>query len=379
VTTLDRVVGAGVPRVDGPQKVRGTAPYAYEQDPGEPICHVAVVQSTVNRGRITRLDPTRAEARTGVLAVLTPANAPRLSGDLASDLPVLQSLDVHYQGQIVAAVVAESSEIAKAAVGEVVVEYAAEPPDVALSADRPDLYAPEQLNAGFDTDSVMGDVDGALTAAPVSIDVTYETPTQHNNPIEMHVSMARWDGDSLTLWDADQGPHNIVDDLVEAFGLEAGQVRVISPYVGGAFGSKAFTHPHQVLAAMAARVVGRPVVLELTRQQMFSLVGHRPRTIQTITLGADAAGKQELDPGILGRADRVVVDRRSQCERLGELRSALAAGTVPPDRPIDELGEIVAGSKPGRRSASEITVCDLTGTGVQDTAIAIHAVRATAV
>jgi ectoine utilization protein EutC len=96
-------------------------------------------------------------------------------------------------------------------------------------------------------------------------------------------------------------------------------------------------------------------------------------------MGSDAPGKQELDPRILGRADRVVVDRRSQCERLGELRSALAAGTVPPDRPIDELGEIVAGSKPGRRSASEITVCDLTGTGVQDTAIAIHAVRAATV
>jgi ectoine utilization protein EutC len=95
-------------------------------------------------------------------------------------------------------------------------------------------------------------------------------------------------------------------------------------------------------------------------------------------MGSDAPGKQELDPEVLGRADRVVVDRRSQCERLGELRGALAAGTVSPDRPIDELGEIVAGLKPGRRSAEEITVCDLTGTGAQDTAIAVHAARAAA-
>jgi ectoine utilization protein EutC len=95
-------------------------------------------------------------------------------------------------------------------------------------------------------------------------------------------------------------------------------------------------------------------------------------------MGSDAPGKQELDPAILGRADRIVVDRRSQCERLGELRGALAAGTVRPDQPIDELGEIVAGSKPGRRSAEEITVCDLTGTGAQDTAIAVHAARAAA-
>src|SRR4051812_30243337 len=297
MTTIDRLVGAGVERIDGPAKVRGTAPYAYEHDPGEPPAHVAVVQSTVNRGRITRLDPSRAEAMPGVLAVLTPANAPRLAStgqpqgppddpyrgqsvDLGSDLPVLQSLDVHYQGQIVAAVVAETSEIAKAAVGAVAVAYDAEPPDVVLTPDRPDLYAPEQVNAGFATDSVIGDVDGALAAAPVSIDVTYETPTQHNNPIEPHTTIARWDGDSLTLWDANQGPHNIVADLTRAFALEPARLRIISPYVGGAFGSKAFTHPNQILAAMAARMVGRAVVFELSRQQMFSLAGHRTPTIQ---------------------------------------------------------------------------------------------------
>ncbi len=291
MTTVDRLVGAGVARIDGPAKVRGTAPYAYEQDPGEPICHVAVVQSTVNRGRISRLDPSRAEAMPGVLAVLTPANAPRLGEGLASDLPVLQSLDVHYQGQIVAIVVAETSEIAKAAVGAVAVGYSAEEPDVVLSAERPDLYAPPKLMAGFETDSVIGDVDGALASAAVTVDATYETPTQHNNPIEMHTSMARWDGDRLTMWDANQGPHNIVNDLMAAFELERDQVRVISPYVGGAFGSKAFTHPNQIVAAMAARVVGRTVVFELSRQQMFSLVGHRTPTIQRLRLGAEADGR----------------------------------------------------------------------------------------
>ena len=97
--------------------------------------------------------------------------------------------------------------------------------------------------------------------------------------------------------------------------------------------------------------------------------------LHVTAMGSDAPGKQELDPAVLGRADRLVVDRREQCERLGELRGAIAAGVVGPDRPTDELGEIVAGLKPGRRSAEEITVCDLTGTGVQDTAIAIHAVR----
>ncbi|MGZ4648055.1 MAG: xanthine dehydrogenase family protein molybdopterin-binding subunit [Blastococcus sp.] len=291
MTTIDRLVGAGIDRIDGPAKVRGTAPYAFEHDPGEPIAHLAVVQSTVNRGRVSRLDASAAEAVPGVLVVLTPDNAPRLAGELSSDLPVLQSRDVRYSGQIVAAVVAETSEIAKAAAAAVAVEYEAQPPDVVLTADRDDLYAPEQVMAGFATDSVIGDVDSALAAAAVTVDATYETPTQHNNPIEMHTSMARWDGDSLTLWDANQGPHTIVRDLAKGFGLEPSQVRVISPYVGGAFGSKAFAHPNQILAAMAARVVRRTVVFELTRPQMFTLVGHRTPTIQRLRLGADADGR----------------------------------------------------------------------------------------
>jgi xanthine dehydrogenase YagR molybdenum-binding subunit len=226
-----------------------------------------------------------------VLAVLTHENALRLSEDLSSDLGVLQTPDVHYQGQVVAAVIAETQEVATAAVGAVEVEYDAQPPDVRLSADRDDLYAPEQLMAGFETDSVIGDVDGALAAAAVTIDATYETPTQHNNPIEMHATVARWDGDQLTMWDANQGPHNILNDVVEGFSLQPEQVHIISPYVGGAFGSKAFTHPHQMLAVMAAKVVGRPVVFELTRQQMFSLVGHRTPTIQRVRLGADPEGR----------------------------------------------------------------------------------------
>jgi xanthine dehydrogenase YagR molybdenum-binding subunit len=292
MTTLDRMVGAGIDRIDGPAKVRGTAPYAYEHHGSDAeVTHLAAVQSTVNRGRITRIDTTAAEAVPGVLAVLTHDNAPRLSGDLASDLGVLQTPEVHYQGAVVAAVVAETAEVAKDAVGKVVVECTAQPPDVRLAVDRPDLYAPDKLMAGFDTDSVIGDVDGALTAAAVTVDATYRTPTQHNNPIEMHATVARWDGDRLTMWDANQGPHNILNDVVEAFDLDPEQVEIISPYVGGAFGSKAFTHPHQILAVMAARVVGRPVVFELSRQQMFSLVGHRTPTIQRVRLGADPEGR----------------------------------------------------------------------------------------
>ena len=133
-------------------------------------------------------------------------------------------------------------------------------------------------------------------------------------------------------------------------------------------------------SATAERVVraANVVVTTTAAREPVVLANWLHPGLHITAMGSDAPGKQELDPEILGRADRIVVDRRSQCERLGELRAALAAGTVPPDRSIDELGEIVAGLKPGRRSPEEITVCDLTGTGVQDTAIAIHAVRAAA-
>jgi xanthine dehydrogenase YagR molybdenum-binding subunit len=311
MTTAERLIGADVARIDGPAKVRGRAPYAFEHDPGERLAFLTVVQSTVNRGRIARLDPAAAEAMPGVLAVITPANAPKLSEKLDTDLRVLQTLDVHYQGQVVAAVVAETSEIARDAAGHVLVEYAAEEHDVRLSPDRDDLYAPKQVMAGFETDSVIGDVDGALAAAAVTVDATYETPTQHNNPIEMHTTIARWDGDSLTLWDANQGPHNLLRDLTTGFGVERGQVRVISPFVGGAFGAKAFTHPNQMLAAMGARVVGRPVVYELTRQQMFSLVGHRTPTIQRLRLGADPEGR-------LSAISHEVVEHTSRISEFAE-------------------------------------------------------------
>ncbi len=128
----------------------------------------------------------------------------------------------------------------------------------------------------------------------MSIDVTYETPNQHNNPIEMHATVARWDGDGdaavLRMWDANQGPHNLVPVITEAFGITEDQLHITSPYVGGAFGSKAYTHVHQLIAGMAAKVTGRTVKIELTRPQMFTLVGHRTPTIQRLRLGAQPDG-----------------------------------------------------------------------------------------
>ncbi len=280
------VLGAGLDRIDGPLKATGAATYASEHAVQD-VAYAAGVQSTIARGRIVAIDARAALALDGVAGVLTHENAPRLQTEDA-ELAVLQSDAVAFRGQFVAVAVAATSEIARHAAALVQVRYAEEPHDVVLSAGRGDLVAPP----GDDADSDDGDVAAGRAQATASIEHTYTTPAEHNNPIETHATIAIWEGDErLTLYDANQGPHSISDDVADAFGLEGEQVRVISPYVGGAFGSKNFTHAHVVLTAMAARALKRPVKLELTRRQMFSLVGYRTPTIQRVRLAAGADGR----------------------------------------------------------------------------------------
>jgi xanthine dehydrogenase YagR molybdenum-binding subunit len=286
VSTAQGVVGAPVDRVDGPLKVTGAATYAYEH-PVEDVAHAAGVQSTIAKGRITSLDATAARALDGVIGVLWHENAPRLQSE-DPELQVLQSDAVAFRGQFVAVVVAGTPEIARHAALLVEVRYEEEPHDVVLTADRDDLDPPP----GGDADSDDGDVDAGRAQASAAIDHEYTTPAEHNNPIEAHATIAVWQGsDRLTLYDANQGSHSISDDVAGAFGLEGDQVRVISPYVGGAFGSKNFTHAHVLLAALAAKALERPVKLELTRHQMFALVGYRTPTIQRVRLAADGDGR----------------------------------------------------------------------------------------
>jgi xanthine dehydrogenase YagR molybdenum-binding subunit len=286
VSIAQRVVGAAIDRVDGPLKVTGAARYAYEH-PVEDVAYAAGVQSTIAKGRIASVDASAALALDGVIGVLCHENAPRLqTGD--AELAVLQSDAVAFRGQFVAVVVAGTPEVARHAAALVEVRYVQEQHDVVLRADRSDLDVPPD----DDADSDDGDVEAGRAQAGVMVDHTYTTPAEHNNPIEPHATIAIWEGsDRLTLYDANQGPHSISDDVAEAFGLDGEQVRVISPYVGGAFGSKNFTHAHVVLAAMAAQAVQRPVKLELTRHQMFSVVGYRTPTIQRVCLAAGADGR----------------------------------------------------------------------------------------
>ena len=285
----DRAVGRPLDRIDGPLKVTGAAPYAFEF-PAENAGYLSIVQSTIAKGRIVAIDTARAAALPGVVTVLTHANAPRISSPDDEALRVLQTDAVAYHGQIVAAVVAQTSEIARHAAGLIAVTCEELPHHVELSADEPSLYAPAKLNAGFETDTEEGNLAGAFAGAAFAIDHTYTTPHYHNNPLEMHSTLAAWSDDGVTLHDSNQGPHTVRDDVAKAFALQPERVRVISPYVGGGFGSKAFTHPHVILTVMAAKLAGRPVKCMLTRQQMFSLVGYRTPTIQRVRLATDRDG-----------------------------------------------------------------------------------------
>ena len=277
-------------RVDGPDKVTGRARYAFEH-PVDGAAYVWAVPSVIAKGSIRSIDASAALALPGVLAVITPDNAPRLSDTGDPELALFQSRAVAYRGQFVAAAVADTIEVAREAADRVRIEYEQVAHDVMLTSSHPGLYKPDHVNPRYETDTAVGDFDGAFAAAAVRVDATYRTPAEHNNPMEPHATIAAWQGDMLTLYDSTQGPSRAAGQIAAVFGLEPGGVRVIAEHVGGGFGAKGMPRPNVILAAMAARVTGRPVKCAVTRQQMFSVTGHRAPSIQRVRLGADPGGR----------------------------------------------------------------------------------------
>ncbi|MCW2793144.1 MAG: xanthine dehydrogenase [Nocardioides sp.] len=292
-----RSVGRSLERVDGHEKVTGAAAYAVEHGEADGVIdplHVWLVQSTVARGRVARLRPEAALSHPGVVAVIDHSNAPRLRDTGNRELLILQDDAVGFRGQVVALVLAESAESAREGAALVDVSYEVEPHEAELREDNA-TYKPDSVNPDMDTDTEDGDVDAALAAAEVVVDHVYRTPYEHNNPLEPHATTAWWEDDAgrevLSMFDSTQGVHGVVESLAPLFGLEAEQVRVRAPYVGGGFGSKGEAHAHVVAAALAARTTkGRPVKLAVTRQQMFALTGYRTATISHLRLGATADG-----------------------------------------------------------------------------------------
>jgi xanthine dehydrogenase YagR molybdenum-binding subunit len=288
-------IGQPVDRVDGHLKVTGAAKYAAEFELPD-IAHAVLVQSTIGAGEVTGFDLARASAMPGVLAVVTPENAPRLSTNGGAPqtvrAPLLQDKRVHYNGQHVAVVVADTLERAVAAAAAVRVGYRREEPLTSMDAVLGQAYPPRKFRNGErPPDTTRGDPDAAFSAAAVKLEASYTTPIEHHNPMEPHATIARWDGDRLTVWTTTQGISGAQQSLATLFGVDRDKVRVLCPYVGGGFGSKGNTWPPAVIAAMAARVVNRPVKLVTTRAQMFTSNGYRPRTLQKLRFAADADGR----------------------------------------------------------------------------------------
>jgi xanthine dehydrogenase YagR molybdenum-binding subunit len=285
------IIGAAVPRIDGPLKTTGTARYAVDHDFPN-LVHAIAVQSTIGKGRIKNLDVSEAETMPGVLLVLRHGNLkgvfrtfPRQQdGSMAESRAPMSDNEIRYWGQYIAVVVAETVEQARAAAAAVRVEYEVETPDVR-----------RDLSAGFEgkreSSWKRGDPDQALTTAPVTIDETYVTPVETHNPMEMHGTVAVWEDENVTLYDSSQGVVSFRTVMAEVLGVPRENVRVISRFVGSGFGGKLSPWPQATLAAAAARELKRPVKLSVDRRMMFSNVGHRPRTQQRIRLGATQDGK----------------------------------------------------------------------------------------
>ena len=295
-----KVIGQPINRVDGPRKVTGEARYAAEFDLPD-LLHGALVLSTVPAGTVAAIDAEAARRAPGVYAVITHENAPRLpykpygkrpqvdaqSGD---QLQVFQDAKVHFNGQPVAVVVAETLEQAAHAADLVRITYDAAPGLTSFDPARAREPSRGNEKAGRPADTAIGDADGAFAEAPVRVDARYVQAREHHNPIELHATIAAWDGDRLTLYDKTQWPDNDRDEIAHVFGIPKDSIRVVSPFVGGAFGSALRTWPHVTVAAVAAKAVQRPVRVELTRSQSYTSVGFRPHTEQRVALGAEPDG-----------------------------------------------------------------------------------------
>jgi xanthine dehydrogenase YagR molybdenum-binding subunit len=284
-------IGEPLDRVDGPAKVTGAARYAAEW-PVRGVTHAVIVTSRIASGRVAGIDASAAQRASGVIAVMTHDNAPRLVPDKDDHvLTILQDDRVWFQNQPVAVVVADTFEHATDAASRVVVRYESTEAINDMDPLLDTAHAPPSDSDGWA--SSRGDVASALDSAPVRVEQTYTTPVEHHNPMEPFATIATWDDSRthLMLYSSTQGVWGEKRAIAGRLGLPLDNVRVVAKYIGGGFGCKGTTWSPSVLAAMAAKQVGRPVKLVLTRAQMFGPVGMRPRTVQRIALGATKDGK----------------------------------------------------------------------------------------
>jgi len=300
-TQLTSPIGRKTPRIDGPLKVSGTAQYASDfHFPG--MLYAVPVEATIANGRVVKLDTAAAEKMPGVRAIFHRANIGKIfrsalgngmEGICIERRPPFDDDVVRYYGQYIALAVADTFETAKAAADAVRVTYSKDKPNVENDLKADDDPAVIETTYGPENrlESERGDADAAFASAPVKLDQTYVTPAETHNPIELQGTTAIWDGSMLALYEESQGIFNMRSVLAQMFGLPKENVRVITKFVGSGFGSKLWPWTHCPLAAAAARQLGKPVKLVLSRKMMFQSVGHRARTQQRVRLGATPDGK----------------------------------------------------------------------------------------
>src|SRR5436190_2694608 len=295
-------IGQPIARIDGHVKVIGAAKYAAEFARPR-LTYGALIQSTIAAGRVVKIDLSAAKSAPGVVGILTRENAPhfrpypddlRKPGAPGENRVPLQDDEIYHDGQHLGVVVADSFEQATYAASLVRMTYKSEPPVVTLNDERAQKNAttPEKFAGREALQHKRGDVDSALVTAAHKIDFVYSTPIENHNPIETYSTTSEWEAaDRLLIHECTRGIKQLQRVVANAFGLPQENVRIVCPFIGGAFGSKRFQWSHTLLAAAAAKLLQRPVKLTLTRPQMFDSAGQRARTEQKLSVGADKSGK----------------------------------------------------------------------------------------
>ena len=305
---METFIGKPVNRVDGRLKVTGSARYTSDHSP-ENLVHAVLVKSDIAKGRILYIEDAFAKQAPGVLLVMTYRNRPTMVMPksnwsvpmlLAEDLEPLKDDLIHYHGQTVALLVAETFEQARYAASLLNIRYAEETPAATIPKDD------EILTAGYAPNEVDGhpasythlkegvsSIHAAIEASDVTVEAIYRTSFGHHHPMEPHATVAYWEGDRLTIYEPTQWIVAARNSLAAALSIEPNNVQVLSPFVGGGFGCKTQVWAHSFLAALAARQLQRPLKLVVTREQMFTTSGHRPFTAQKLYLGAAQDGRLE--------------------------------------------------------------------------------------
>ncbi|MGB8885995.1 MAG: xanthine dehydrogenase family protein molybdopterin-binding subunit [Candidatus Korobacteraceae bacterium] len=287
------IIGQDVTRIDGRLKVTGAATYATEHAI-ENVAYGIPVASTVANGQITSIDTTEAQPMPGVLAILHHGNVEPLFRPAqgfekmvraGETRPPFEDEEIYYYGQYVALVIANTFEEGQAAAAKVRINYQITKPRLRLSDNAPEPEPTSKYS--------RGDADSAFAQATVTLEQTYTTPVETHNPMEMHATIAVWnkDKDKLTLYETTQGVVNHHNTVCQMLNMPLESVHIVSPFVGAGYGSKLFPWPQSLMAAVAARHVGRPVKVTVPRSLMFTSTGHRPATQQRVRLGATPDGK----------------------------------------------------------------------------------------